>query len=627
LQHPNIAALHTANENFSESADRVDIAIKSSALDSANYHNALAALPPGLRSASVLLGDQNARWQDLTTAQKNNVVALANNKDALKELLPSQKTALTALLQGKKAWDDMSPAQQAAAANLNKISGAWGKLTTAMEPSVMKVIAAGADQVSKAIGPIGDIAKAAVPGITQMVGILGTGLIGFLKGVQPLIAPSMGALNSILVSVTTSLNKGLAPAMVSGMPQFVKMAELVGKVTGGLILLLGEMVRVSAWMITGFTFAVNIFRNDTVLMLKGLLDVTGVAGRMPGPLAAPFRAASVAARRAIDDIEGVHRSVNNLPVSKRINLNVFGSGQWGVFGPGAAPKLGLAAGGARVPGYGGGDRHLYALEGGEAVVPKHLTPAVAPFLKAHGVPGFAAGGVVGSYRNGPLGLGAWDVREYNATASMIEQATAAATFAGMKAAAAAFRRTAGGGNVGAIIAAALGIDRAPMSWAPAEATLVRRESGGNAGAVNPVTVLGQHATGLAQMLPMTFARWALPGYGNIFNGLDNMVASIRYQRAQYGSPYNIPGLMGGGTYYGYDTGAGVLPRGLSLSYNGTGASEYMTRAHAGTGGGGGNTYIINVASTPLARPADIGREVVGAIREHEKRAGKGWRTQ
>jgi hypothetical protein len=33
-----------------------------------------------------------------------------------------------------------------------------------------------------------------------------------------------------------------------------------------------------------------------------------------------------------------------------------------------------------------------------------------------------------------------------------------------------------------------------------------------------------------------------------------------------------------------------------------------------------------VAPTPLARPADIGRDVVGAIREHEKRAGKGWRT-
>ena len=36
------------------------------------------------------------------------------------------------------------------------------------------------------------------------------------------------------------------------------------------------------------------------------------------------------------------------------------------------------------------------LEGGEAVVPKELTPTVAPFLKAHGVPGFAGGGVMGS---------------------------------------------------------------------------------------------------------------------------------------------------------------------------------------------------------------------------------------
>ena len=33
------------------------------------------------------------------------------------------------------------------------------------------------------------------------------------------------------------------------------------------------------------------------------------------------------------------------------------------------------------------------LQSGEAVVPAHLTPYVAPFLKAHGVPGFASGWV------------------------------------------------------------------------------------------------------------------------------------------------------------------------------------------------------------------------------------------
>ena len=46
-------------------------------------------------------------------------------------------------------------------------------------------------------------------------------------------------------------------------------------------------------------------------------------------------------------------------------------------------------------------------------------------------------------------------------------------------------------------------------------------------------------------------------------------------------------------------------------------------------GGGGNTYVsnytVNVAPTPLAHPADIGREVIGAIKEAERRSGAGWR--
>ena len=62
--------------------------------------------------------------------------------------------------------------------------------------------------MTKAIKPLGDIAKAAAPGISQMVGILGNGFIGFLKGVQPLIAPSLGALNAILGSVVKAINTG-----------------------------------------------------------------------------------------------------------------------------------------------------------------------------------------------------------------------------------------------------------------------------------------------------------------------------------------------------------------------------------------------------------------------------------
>jgi hypothetical protein len=59
------------------------------------------------------------------------------------------------------------------------------------------------------------------------------------------------------------------------------------------------------------------------------------------------------------------------------------------------PLSGHHAAGYRVPGYGGGDTHPALLEGGEAVVPKHLVPALAPFLGAHKVPGFAAGGYAG----------------------------------------------------------------------------------------------------------------------------------------------------------------------------------------------------------------------------------------
>ena len=50
--------------------------------------------------------------------------------------------------------------------------------------------------------------------------------------------------------------------------------------------------------------------------------------------------------------------------------------------------------GFRVPGWGGGDHWPAMLEGGEAVVPKHLVPSIAPFLSANKVPGFASGGII-----------------------------------------------------------------------------------------------------------------------------------------------------------------------------------------------------------------------------------------
>ena len=64
--------------------------------------------------------------------------------------------------------------------------------------------------------------------------------------------------------------------------------------------------------------------------------------------------------------------------------------------PGVTPIPAKKAAGGLIPGTGSGDTVPALLTPGEAVVPKHLVSAVAPFLGAHGVPGFASGGLVDS---------------------------------------------------------------------------------------------------------------------------------------------------------------------------------------------------------------------------------------
>jgi hypothetical protein len=61
--------------------------------------------------------------------------------------------------------------------------------------------------------------------------------------------------------------------------------------------------------------------------------------------------------------------------------------------------FGLATGG-RIPGYGGGDRHLALLESGEAVVSKETTASHAATLASWGVPGFQTGGKAGTKQRG-----------------------------------------------------------------------------------------------------------------------------------------------------------------------------------------------------------------------------------
>ncbi|WP_258111252.1 transglycosylase SLT domain-containing protein [Alicyclobacillus sp. SP_1] len=96
----------------------------------------------------------------------------------------------------------------------------------------------------------------------------------------------------------------------------------------------------------------------------------------------------------------------------------------------------------------------------------------------------------------------------------------------------------------------------PSSWEPLLLRMVALESGGDPNAENPDLVedapgLYEHAKGLLQTLPSTFAAYALPGYENIWNPIDNAAAAIRYIQARYGSPGAIPGVGNAAPYVGY----------------------------------------------------------------------------
>jgi len=87
----------------------------------------------------------------------------------------------------------------------------------------------------------------------------------------------------------------------------------------------------------------------------------------------------------------------------------------------------------------------------------------------------------------------------------------------------------------AAIRQAMGIVGVPASWLGPLLTLISRESSFNPNAYN--SILG--ASGLMQAIPSTFAAYALPGYGGIFNPVANVIAGLRYILARYGTIFNV----------------------------------------------------------------------------------------
>jgi SLT domain-containing protein len=118
------------------------------------------------------------------------------------------------------------------------------------------------------------------------------------------------------------------------------------------------------------------------------------------------------------------------------------------------------------------------------------------------------------------------------------------------------------GNVGSWIQQAMqilqqhGVDTSKID--PRDiATMIKKESGGNPRAQNnwdSNAKKGTPSKGLMQTIQPTFDRYKLPGYGDVWNPVHNIVAAVRYSLARYGSISNVPGVKAmhaGGKYKGY----------------------------------------------------------------------------
>jgi hypothetical protein len=128
---------------------------------------------------------------------------------------------------------------------------------------------------------------------------------------------------------------------------------------------------------------------------------------------------------------------------------------------------------------------------------------------------------------------------------------------------------------------------------------MNQESGGNPNAINnwdSNAAAGIPSKGLMQVIPPTFAAYAMPGYAsNIYDPLSNILASMRYAISRYGNlanAYDRPGgyAMGGIAAPVFDNGGWVKP-GLNLINNKTGAPERLSNT---TGGMEGATFVLEI---------------------------------
>ena len=165
----------------------------------------------------------------------------------------------------------------------------------------------------------------------------------------------------------------------------------------------------------------------------------------------------------------------------------------------------------------------------------------------------------------------------------------------------------------------------------------RKESNFDPGAINRWDdnwLRGDPSKGLMQVVGSTFNQYKEPGYGDIWKGLDNILAAINYTIATWGSlgaGWNRPRgyALGGIVDDKWDDPVGTvhsLRPGLSTIYNGTGSTEKFQRVEKSSSSNADFTRAIElleqIANADRDITVEIGGKAVFEAQESYKRAAR-----
>jgi SLT domain-containing protein len=168
-----------------------------------------------------------------------------------------------------------------------------------------------------------------------------------------------------------------------------------------------------------------------------------------------------------------------------------------------------------------------------------------------------------------------------------------------------------GGDLGddgleAIMQAATSLAGVSSDWIDGLRWIAQHESGGDPYAVNPQEVgNGEHASGLMQTIPSTFAAYRSHDLPNdIFNPLANAVAAIRYIKDTYDGNINWV-IEHWAERGGYAEGGWAGLHGPELAWLGERGPEYIIPNHALAGGAGAGAPSMQTIRLDVALDGQV----------------------